>query len=238
MSDLNCNQPMNAVHDNHFRLSDTQQTILGWFQRNAPSLGELYKGSLRLLYDDQLPGYTRFVAHAVREIRNRLPEYLAGFKGGKRLDYRLRIEQLKKKWTTLSPLKNDVAGTSQETAEPSDDSQTIPIPIDIVREIGELIDDHLAVSEKRKDAAKSLFKAASIAGIDQAFPLGPSVDMWLDVTDWFMNLVHDGGKVDEDIGLDQTRKKFNQFEGMINSLVGYFYSTTDTLDEILQEANN
>jgi hypothetical protein len=40
-----------------------------WLRRNAPSLAELYEGAVSLLFDVPIPGYTRFVAHAVREIR-------------------------------------------------------------------------------------------------------------------------------------------------------------------------
>ncbi|MBN2413960.1 hypothetical protein JXQ31_19960 [candidate division KSB1 bacterium] len=61
--------------------------LKAWFQRNAPSLGELYEGVLKLLYtDEKIPGWTRFVAHAIREIGNRLPDIVIGVQKNTYLD--------------------------------------------------------------------------------------------------------------------------------------------------------
>src|SRR5262249_17939537 len=45
--------------------------LKAWLTRNAPSLAELYEGAICLLFEHRLPGYTRFVTHAAREIANR-----------------------------------------------------------------------------------------------------------------------------------------------------------------------
>lgn len=223
--------------DNHFYPSTVQQTLIEWFKRDNSSLGELYEGALRLLHENQLPGYTRFVSHAVREIRNRLPEVLAGFKGGKHLEYKDRVESLKNLWDAIPIMKYDVSRTGRDTSLPRDNQDLVSVPLKIIRELDALIRDHSLVSETRQEAAKRLFEAANSVGIDQASPLDPTIDKWLDVTEWFMELAHDSGKVDADIDLAELMKMFAQFEGIINSLVGHFYSTTDTIDEILQEAN-
>lgn len=62
--------------------TEPRQELRAWFQRNAPSLGELYEGALRMFFAPEFPGRVRFVAHAVREIRNRLPDAIAGPKIG------------------------------------------------------------------------------------------------------------------------------------------------------------
>ena len=51
--------------------------LRSWLQRNAPSLGELYVGAVLLVFGRPIPGRVRFVAHAVREIRNRLPDVVS-----------------------------------------------------------------------------------------------------------------------------------------------------------------
>jgi len=43
--------------------TEARLELRAWFQRNAFSLGELYEGALRMLFDSQFPGRTRFVAH-------------------------------------------------------------------------------------------------------------------------------------------------------------------------------
>src|SRR5437899_126098 len=72
--------------------------IRAWLYRNAPSLAELYEGAVLLLYAHPLPGRVRFISHAVREIRNRLPEATSGVKGLPRLDYTSRLDKLAKQW--------------------------------------------------------------------------------------------------------------------------------------------
>jgi hypothetical protein len=56
--------------------------LKAWLTRNAPSLAELYESAVRLLFEVRLPGYTRFVRHAVRAIRNRLPFVISGISSG------------------------------------------------------------------------------------------------------------------------------------------------------------
>lgn len=60
-----------------------------WLSRNAASLAQLYEGAVVMLYvhDPLLPGWSRLVAHAGREIRNRLPDAVAGKKVAKQLQY-------------------------------------------------------------------------------------------------------------------------------------------------------
>jgi hypothetical protein len=53
---------------------------------NAASLADLYEGAVVMLYESILLGRTRFIGHAVREIRNRLPDAFAGRIRGQRLN--------------------------------------------------------------------------------------------------------------------------------------------------------
>jgi len=46
----------------------------------SPSISELYQGAVELLFDRPVPGFTRFVSHAVREIHNRPPHEISGLK--------------------------------------------------------------------------------------------------------------------------------------------------------------
>jgi hypothetical protein len=69
-----------------------------WFCRNAPPLGELYYASLIMIYDGNFPGRKRLIAHAVREIKNRLPDVICGVVGG-RIEYVNRLDELCEQWT-------------------------------------------------------------------------------------------------------------------------------------------
>ena len=54
-----------------------RRELLEWLGRNAPLLAELYEGAVSLLYGSRIPGFSRFVSHAVRELRNRLPKVIS-----------------------------------------------------------------------------------------------------------------------------------------------------------------
>jgi hypothetical protein len=56
---------------------DSRRDLVEWFAKNAPSLGQLYVASLRMLDDRDFPGRGYLICHAVREIGNRLPNVVA-----------------------------------------------------------------------------------------------------------------------------------------------------------------
>jgi hypothetical protein len=49
-----------------------------WLLREASHLAPVYEASVRMMSDRDFPGRVWFVAHALRDIRNRLPAALAG----------------------------------------------------------------------------------------------------------------------------------------------------------------
>ena len=62
-------------------LSSDRLELLAWLRRNAPSLAELYEGAV-LLLQNRPPAHVRLIAHSVREIRNRLPDYVSKVESG------------------------------------------------------------------------------------------------------------------------------------------------------------
>src|SRR5574341_1863423 len=96
--------------------------LLTWFRRNAPSLGEIYEGAVNMMFETSLPGRTRFIAHAVRDIRNRLPEVISGIKGGSRFEWIQQLDGLLKAWQRAGfavdgalPVSMTKSGTSQDS---------------------------------------------------------------------------------------------------------------------------
>jgi hypothetical protein len=97
--------------------------------RNAPSLAELYEGAALLIFEVPLPGHARFVAHAVREIRNRLPFVISGSKSSGNLDYKGRMDQIIERWkgagfSTDGRIAGLPAGSSSAEPKPEE----IPMP--------------------------------------------------------------------------------------------------------------
>jgi len=58
------------------------------------------EGAVEMVFREDFSGRVRFVSHAVREIRNRLPNVIAGYKAGIKLQYKNRLDAILKVWKT------------------------------------------------------------------------------------------------------------------------------------------
>ncbi len=152
-----------------------RKEILDWLKRNAQSLAELYEGAVLILYQHSLPGRTRFIGHAVREIRNRLPDVFAGPTRVPRLDYRKRVGAISTVWTNAG-LRKPTAPSEEELRSPAA-AATIGVPImipaDIHALINDLISEHQSVPETRAEAASRFFEACARRTRRNARPRSP-----------------------------------------------------------------
>jgi hypothetical protein len=213
--------------------------LLGWLRRNAPSLAELYEGSVRLVFETPLPGWTRFVAHGVREIRNRLPGVISGERGSTRLDYTNRMDDIAKAWKRAGfttdgtiPTIHDSQGSVQTP------SPEVPLPRRVVLLVAKLVSDHEKTRQRPTEAAMRLFEGLAPENQQIRNTLRPIVMQWLEITGWFQQKVHDSGVADTELDAGELRKRFELFELTLAGLVRGFFTTSDELDEILEEANS
>jgi hypothetical protein len=134
--------------------------IRAWLHEHAPSLAELYEGAVCLIFEKPISGRVRFVAHAVREIRNQLPNYISGGNTGGRLEYKDEVEKLSKLWQSNGLSLDEVLpddGIDTEGSQPSI-SPDIPVPRQLLLEIRQLLKKHEAVSVKNKEKAIRFFE--------------------------------------------------------------------------------
>jgi len=209
-----------------------RRELLAWFKRNAPSLAELYEGSVTLIYQQRIPGRTRFIAHAVREIRNRLPEVIAGGEERKpRVDYENWVTRIEDNMRSAG-LSPKALTSAEEFASGGDAVQpaTREVPVDLLTLLAEFVASHHGVKETRAFAAYRMFEKYAPENRDLQKTLLPVIQHWLQVTEWFMARAHDSGKTDEQH--DETRL-VEQFESQLNSLVRAFFTSIDELDHIL-----
>ncbi len=213
--------------------------LRAWLQRNAPSLAELYEGAVRLMYENSLPGQVRFISHAVREIRNRLPDVISGTKGEGQLQYKNRLDDLVKAWRNAGfSLDGSILGSIVSTEPATLPSPDVTLPRHLFLKIVTLIKDHETTRTKPEDAAIRLFEACAPENQQLRDSLRPVVLQWLEVTDWFMRKAHDSGKVDADCDGNEFRRQFELFELALGALVRGFFATVEGLDEILEDANS
>lgn len=213
--------------------------LRAWLQRNAPSLAELYEGAVHLMFVTPAPGKVRLVAHAVREIRNRLPDVISGTKGSGSLQYKNRLDALARVWVRggLSTDGTPPSMTFEGTGMPPD-TPDIVIERRVFLEIAGLIRDHVATREKAGDAAVRLFEGIAPENRQLRESLRPVVQQWLSVTEWFVGRAHDSGQTDSECNADELRRKFELFETILAALVRGFFSTVKELDEILEDTNS
>jgi ribosomal protein L25 (general stress protein Ctc) len=216
--------------------NETRRELRAWFERNAPSLGELYEGALRMVFDEKFPGRVRFVSHAVREIRNRLPDVIAGYKS-EPLEYKNRLDEISKLWEK-SGLPLDGAIPIKVTGKELPLTTKVPIPIEVYRKVSKLIRDHIQTREKPKEAAQRLFQAIDPKNKDAEGILRPCIDHWIKITEWFVERAHERGATDDKMGADELKERFEIFEAALSAMLREFFKTEDELDAILEEANS
>ncbi len=213
--------------------------LLGWFRRNAPSLGELYEGAVKMLVENSLPGRTRYVAHAVREIRNRLPEVVSGVRSGPVFQWKQQLDELGEGWARAGfSIDGSLPMTATRAGEaPGFQPPDVFIPRHLFVQISQVLNGHSLAREKPKDTATRLFEGCAPENKQIRETLGPRVLQWLDITDWFVGKVHDSGRSDNDHDWKVFADRFTLFETTLAALLGQFFSTIGGLDEILEDTN-
>ncbi len=209
--------------------------IRNWIANYSLALAELYEASVRLMHEVALSGRVILVCHAVREIRNRLPEMVSGTKGAGRLDYTNRVEKIVRLWRAVG-LGDPSLARSLPTASASGPAR-IETDRWLLVSVAKLLADHGAVRERPEETAARLFLGAALGDPARREELRPVIVQWLDVTGWFTKHVHVGLKADADHDLDELRKRFELFEMTLAALAQSFYETVDDIDAILEEAN-
>lgn len=209
-----------------------------WFSKNAPSLGELYEGALQLLHQKPVcPGSARFVAHAVREVCDRLLYYVHGT-GVSQLQYTNRLDSIARKWKQSGfPTDGSVALDSTTEAERLLPTDHVAVPRGVFREVDELIKDHLASRKKPEDVARDLFRTVATESEEWLDQLRPSLLQLVEVRKWFVARVHDSGDTKATRMTEEFWSQFDLFERTLASLVRRFFATTEELDAILEDAN-
>ncbi len=190
-----------------------------------------------MIFGSEFPGRTRFVAHAVREIRNRLPDAITGPRKGGTAQYINRLDDIAKHWRKAGfSLDGTIhASITEVEAVPSTD---IPVPHQLFQKLTILVKEHVEAREKPEEAAIRLFEGIAPENQNLRNSLRPIVHQWLNVTEWFVQKAHDSRARDSDFDAIEFRKRFELFETTLGALVGGFFKTVEGLDEILEDANS
>ncbi len=205
-----------------------RRELLKWFRVNAAPLVEAYEGAIRLVDDGDFPGRIHFIAHAVRDISDRLVYVLDPQLNGNRVQYANCMDRIEKDWPQLT----SVGDASPAVAE----IETLRIDHKVASMIDSLVKAHRE-SRQRPSNHELLFRF-----LMRKEPLQLKVHQRLiadfkKTRNWFMGRAH--LRYDEVLQVDESelQTQFKNFEGMLHSVVSNFFIGKNELDEILRQAN-
>jgi hypothetical protein len=204
-----------------------RRELLNWFRDNAVPLAEAYEGAIRLVDNGDFPGRIHFIAHAVRDISDRLvyvldPQLKAG-----RVQYENEMDRIEKLWPRLN-----VPSLTDAVAE------TEAVTIDY--KVASII-DALVTAHRERRARPSNYELL-FRFLMRNEPLRAEVNQRLvrdfkRTREWFMARTHLQGKAVPPVDESELQTQFKKFEGMLHSFVGNFFTGKKELDEVLRQAN-
>lgn len=203
-----------------------------WLRRQSPPLADLYEAAVRLYEDRAFPGRINLVCHAVREIRNALPEVMGSDVKG-HFDCDASVRGIRRIWRKTGYRLHEVTATDAVTQD------LLGVPNLVGRGFEALMLEHDAAGDRSRSKALQLFMA--VAPDSSEGQLRPLARIWWETTEWFVEEVHD--KRRKEIAgpekSDDLDKRFELFEAHLDGFTDEaFIEKLDGLDEILDAANS
>jgi hypothetical protein len=210
-------------------MDNNQKRIFEWLKEQDECLGELYEAAVRMVEDDSFPGRKRLICHAVREIRNRLPE-VVGAKGiKKRVDNTKELKELTELWES-----EGIQSVYQKDNGNCETVEEYRVSGKLLKQVGRLVQEDIEVKGRKEHNVKQLLMALETENKKWEGTLGPVVKLWVDETEWFVSRVHVGAAIDD----TELIGHFERVENVLLSLKGYFYEGMDKIKEIVESANS
>jgi hypothetical protein len=213
-------------------LKKRQIELRKWLESNAPTLAPVYSAAVQMVHDPSFPGRVWLVAHAVREIRNRLPDAIAGELRGTRTEYSQLAEEVRATWVD-DGLPSDGSVPVLLAVDPdSSGPERYDISWSLLAAVGELVVGHLAVADRKRETARRLFEATT------EWPIPAYVvESWLRSTKWANAFAHVRNQPLNPSDEESLAGKFDRFENALTAIARRSYENMDELDEILDSAN-
>lgn len=211
------------------KMDNNQQLIFEWLKEQDQSLSSLYEAAVRMLEDSHFPGRKRMVCHAVREIRNRLPETV-GIKGvRKQADYKKEVGELIKLYRS-----EGIQSVYQKDNEGHEPVLEYRVSRKFMEQVDRLVHEHTLVKERKEHNARQLLLALETENKKWEGTLGPIVELWIEETEWFVQRAHVGKEIND----KELIERFKRFEDILLSLKGVFYEGMDKIKEIVESVNS
>lgn len=209
-------------------LNTEQKRVFEWLNHDLslPVFAEAYKGAA-ILIKQRPAGYVSFVAHAGRDLMNRLASTVAGIKSG-RVQYENHIDRLQDDWREEWRFSNEIA---PEVAE-----QGHLIPVGVCQKISTLIDEHKS-GRMRSSEADGLFFSTFLEYSDKDKVPSNFLLEWRATKDWFLGHAHLRDKPFRADTESDLVRHFNCLDGYLYIAASSQYDRLRDLNEILDATN-
>lgn len=209
-------------------LNTKQKRVFEWLNDDLslPVFAEAYKGAAILITQRQ-SGYVSFVAHAGRDLMNRLASTVADIESAQ-VQYQQHIDKLKDDWREEWRFSNEL---SPEVAEKGH-----LIPVGICQKISTLIDEHKS-GRMRSTEANGLFFSTFLDYSDKDKIPGNFLLEWKAAKDWFLGHAHLRDKPFRAETDNDMVKHFNCLDGYLYIAASSQYDRLKDLNEILDATN-
>lgn len=206
--------------------------ILGWLTAEAPTVAPVYEGAVRIAMDQQFPGRVWFVAHALRDMRNRLPDAISGPIEASRTQYSKLASAVTEQWLA-DGLPSDGTSPVSSPAEPDATGLTrLEVSLGLIDVVGHLVAGHLEIKPRKAASARRLLEAVSGGPVPSY-----AVQGWLDATNRVEKFAH----VRNEPLADEEEHEFDEVlascERALLTMANRSFDNMDEIDKILDAAN-
>lgn len=200
--------------------------MVAWFQQEAKPLSEAYEGALYLLERKKIPGRFQFIAHAIRDICDRLYIVLYPETETVKSNYPAIIDKIVPHWDSL----NSLISLKSDTPE---SSKTILINRELASVIKDLV-EHRKMIKKQPNNQEKLLQCLIQRNKSELTVNQRTVDRLRNLKKEFVSDAHFSHKM---VSYDEEtlQKKFREFEEILHSFAGNFFTNIPTIDTILRK---
>lgn len=209
-----------------------RNALLTWFERTAPALAPVYEGAVTIVSHDEFPGRVVFVWHAIREIRNRLPDAVAGENQGSRVEYGDLVAEIHRCCLADGWQEDGGVLLPGSDTPPATGPGRLLISPDVMVAVANAVAGHTAVANRNKANAERLFAAVSGSNVPAY-----AVRVWNRTGRRAYKLAHVGNEPVSAQDESALADEFAAFEGTLHSFANRSFENMDDLDEILLAAN-
>lgn len=212
--------------------TEDRSQVRSWLDRAAPQLADVYAGAVTVALDPGFPGRVVFVWHAIREIRNRLPDALAGEEKSTSVQYGQLADEVTRCWRADGWPGDGSVDLGGPTEPPDTGPQRPEISGELLQAVGRLVEAHGSIEGRNLRNARRLFQAAGGSEVPDYV-----LRAWNQEGRRAHKLAHVNNKPTAPEDVAALEEDFDRFESWLRAFANRSYENMDELDELLQSAN-